>query len=138
MSNKTSLKKVLIINDNHVLLDEIIQNISNKESFDIRAFLSTKNLKEVIPNYFIPHYVIIDFKLDNESGLDCVQYLRDNCPNIFIIIISSSINSMDSYIIQNYYPELYFNLSLGDLNYFLPCLKLIMQQDSRGLEEKLY
>lgn len=129
MIENNPLKKILILNDDRYIINEILLSLQDKEKFDIRVFLSNQSVKNSIPHLFIPQYAIIDYKLVNESGLESLQYLRNKCKYIFIIVTSSTLDSMDSFLIKENHPSLYFNFTQGDITEFFLCLKTIIKHD---------
>lgn len=80
-------KKILIIEDDELML-KILQFILKKEHFDIKVAKDGMAGMEQI-SAFLPDLVITDVMLPFKSGLEIVTYLKQDFPQIPIIVLSA-------------------------------------------------
>ena len=81
-------KKVVVVEDNRVLRDQLVQILSGAE--DIRcvgAFVSAEEALKEIPARK-PDVILMDIKLPGMSGIDCVAELKRKMPSVQIIMVT--------------------------------------------------
>lgn len=122
-------KRVLILNDDHIIIQEILSVIEDKEKLDIRVCTSNHSVLNLVPKFFLPQYAVIDFKLNGETSLHTINYLHKTCKSTLIIVISSTLDKLDSHIINESKPSLYFNLSENDTLKIFQCIQTIISCD---------
>jgi DNA-binding NarL/FixJ family response regulator len=85
--------KVLTVDDSTIItthLDYILKGM--KEVNWIGHAFCIKEAKDLIRNKK-PEVVLLDIVLKDESGFDLLKYIKNNYPNIIVLMLSNRINS---------------------------------------------
>ena len=80
------MKTVLIIDDDKDFAESLERSFSRRE-FEARAVNSVKDVAEILRK-FHPRFVVVDLKMNGESGLDCIKMIRAFDPNIKIVMLT--------------------------------------------------
>ena len=87
MSNDAERKyKILIVDDSTPTL-EVIQRNLNANNYDAYTCSSVRDAVRFLSDSSID-IVITDFKMPEQSGLELIKHIRDNCSDIEIIMIT--------------------------------------------------
>jgi DNA-binding NtrC family response regulator len=87
MSNDTNrIYKILIVDDSKPTLEVIQRNLS-ANNYDAYTCSSVRDAVRFLSDSSID-IVITDFKMPEQSGLDLIKHIRDNCRDIEIIMIT--------------------------------------------------
>lgn len=80
-------KKILIVEDDELMI-KILQFVLKKEGYKLTVAKDGLNAIERIP-IIIPDMVITDVMLPYKSGLEVVNYIKENFPNMPVIVLSA-------------------------------------------------
>lgn len=84
MSNQ---KKILIVEDDELMI-KILQFVLKKEGYQLTIAKDGLNAIERIP-IIEPDMVLTDVMLPYKSGLEVINFIKDNYPNIPVIVLSA-------------------------------------------------
>lgn len=80
-------KKIFIIEDDNMTI-EILKYIFSKEGYQISISKDGLDAIERIPEE-VPDLVLTDIMLPMKSGLEIIQFIKDNFTNLPVIVLSS-------------------------------------------------
>lgn len=80
-------KRIFIIEDNDMTI-QILKFIFSKEGYELSISKDGLDAIEKIPEE-VPDLVITDIMLPMKSGLEIIQFIKDNFKNVPIIALSS-------------------------------------------------
>lgn len=81
------MKKIFIIEDDNMTI-EILKFIFSKEGYQLSISKDGLDAIERIPEE-MPDLVLTDIMLPMKSGLEIIQFIKDNYPKIPVIALSS-------------------------------------------------
>lgn len=79
-------KSILIIDDDAVFLS-VLSDAFNKRGYQTATAENIKMLKTLLDDYIFD-FAVVDLKIDKESGLDCVNLLKQHNIDIRILILT--------------------------------------------------
>lgn len=80
-------KKILIVEDDELMI-KILQFVLKKEGYQLTIAKDGLNAIERIP-IIEPDMVLTDVMLPYKSGLEVVNYIKENYPNMPVIVLSA-------------------------------------------------
>ncbi len=80
-------KKILIVEDDELMI-KILQFVLKKEGYQLTVAKDGLNAIERIP-IIEPDMVLTDVMLPYKSGLEVVNYIKENFPNMPVIVLSA-------------------------------------------------
>ncbi|WP_026705504.1 response regulator transcription factor [Flavobacterium soli] len=80
-------KKILIVEDDELMI-KILQFVLKKEGYQLTIAKDGLNAIERIP-IIEPDMVLTDVMLPYKSGLEVVNYIKENFPNMPVIVLSA-------------------------------------------------
>jgi len=81
-----SSKSILIIDDDTTFLS-VLSNAFTKRGYQARTAQNIDELNSVLSDAVFD-FAVVDLKIDKESGLDCISLLKQQCPDIRILILT--------------------------------------------------
>jgi len=79
-------KTVLIVEDDEIFANYLSKSFVNRE-YETAVANSSREALELVKK-FHPRYAIIDLKMPNESGLECIKKLHEFDPTIKIVMLT--------------------------------------------------
>ena len=95
MPNRTSLSSILIIDDDQAWLESL--SVFIRESFGVRPqTASTPDQAIELMAIRPPEVVLCDIRLPGQSGMDLLEYLRNNAPSCEVIMMTAHASVQDA------------------------------------------
>lgn len=125
------MKTFLLIDDHPIVRFSYKNILVQSELFSDSLFYEASNIneaKEIIDKYFID-IAIVDLNLNNESGVEVIQYLQKVQKNCKIIVISFYQNIQIAYILKSLKVNAYVPKSI-DINNIEQICKQVLQTNN--------
>jgi two-component system response regulator RegA len=79
-------KSILIIDDDSLFLS-VLSKAFEKRGYQTNTAQNIAELKDALKGAAFD-FAVVDLKIDKESGLDCISLLKQECPDIRILILT--------------------------------------------------
>lgn len=91
------MKKIIIIEDNHLLNKTLAYNLA-AEGYEIASAYSCETARELLKSHF--HIVLLDINLPDGNGLDLCTEIKRRYPEIYIVFLTA--NDRESDMLKGY------------------------------------
>lgn len=84
---ETSKIKILVVDDEQIVLDSIKRILKKEENYEIETALSSEEALKLIPN-FNPNIILTDLMMPEIDGLELLKKVKEINEKIFVIMIT--------------------------------------------------
>ena len=80
------MKKIIVVDD-ELLLRDVMYDYLTSQGYDVVLAADADKALEMVEAH-VPHIALIDIKLPNMSGIELTRIIKQNYPNMYIIIMT--------------------------------------------------